>query len=66
MLYIYQNKVYIRPISNELVEVNVKKDKEFNVIPTSTKIELTNGISKKLSEISLDEAYKMQNKKNIL
>ena len=63
MLFRYNNKVYVRPFANKLVEVIVSKiGNEYDVKPTNTKVEITSEVNEKLYSISLEEAYKMQNK----
>ncbi len=63
MLYKYENKVYIKPFGDKLVEVKVtKKGDEYNVEATKTIIVIDSKVSEKMYSISLEEAYKMQNK----
>lgn len=63
MLFRYDNKVYVRPFANKLVEVIISKNGDvYDVQPTSTKIEITSEVNEKLFSISLEEAYKMQHK----
>lgn len=59
MLYEYNNKIYIRPFSNKLVEVEViKKDKDYVVKPTTKKVLITNEIKETMVEITLENAFK--------
>lgn len=63
MLYIYDGKIYIKPLENILVEVNVtKKGNEYNVVPTEKKVELDDKIRNSLFYITLEKAYEMQHK----
>lgn len=63
MLYRYNGKVYIKPFSDKLVEVTIdKKGNEYDVKPTQRTVIITPEISGKLLSISIEEAYKMQNK----
>lgn len=63
MLFRYDNKVYIRPFVNRLVEVEVsKKTNDYDVKPTKNEIKITPEVSEKLYSISIEEAYNMQNK----
>ena len=63
MLYEYNGKVYVKPFSNKIVEVNVeKKAGEYNIKATNRTIALTSDIRKKTTEITLEEAYKKMNK----
>lgn len=62
MLYIYENKIYVRPLENLLVEVVVtKKGNEYNVEATERKVEITNKVSDNLYSITLEKAYELQN-----
>ena len=63
MLYEYNGKIYIKPFSNKIVEVEVtKKGTEFDVKPTNEGKVLTPEIIKKMSEITLENAFKKANK----
>lgn len=63
MLYEYNGKIYIKPFSNKLVEVEISKNiDEFDVKPTSKILILTPKIRNKLTEITLEDAYKKINK----
>jgi hypothetical protein len=63
MLYEYGGKIYVRPFSSKLVEVNIdKKGNEYNVKATNRNVNLTDEIRKKMVEITLEEAYKKINK----
>ena len=62
MLYIYEGKIYIRPLENKLVEVNItKKGNEYDVEPTERKVEIEEKIKNNLYSITLEKAYEMQN-----
>lgn len=59
MLYEYNNKIYVRPFSNKLVEVDIlKKDKEFVVKPTTKIIVITKEVKETMLEITLENAFK--------
>ena len=62
MLFRYNNKVYVRPFANKLVEVIVsKKGNEYDIQPTNTKLEITSEVNEGLYSISIEEAYNIQN-----
>lgn len=62
MLYIYGGKIYIKPLENRLVEVNItKRGNEYNVEPTERKVELNDKIRNDLFSITLERAYEIQN-----
>lgn len=62
MLYIYDGKIYIKPLENRLVEVNItKKGNEYNVEPTEKKVELSDKIRNDLFSVTLEKAFEMQN-----
>jgi len=59
MLYEYNGKIYIKPFSNKIVEVEIiKKGNEYNVKPLKEIKKLTQEIREKMSEITLENAYK--------
>ena len=63
MLYEYNGKIYVKPFSNKLVEVEVSfKNGEYDVKATKRVVEITPEIKKKVFEVSLEQAYKKQNK----
>lgn len=58
MLYQYNGKIYVKPFSNRLVEVDISKEgNEYDVKPTKRTVELTPEIKEKIVEISLKDAY---------
>ena len=58
MLYEYNRKIYIKPFSYKMVEVEISKNEnEYNVKPTNRIVELTPEIKEKIVEISLKDAY---------
>ena len=58
MLYQYNGKIYVKPFSNRLVEVEIsKKDNEYDVKATERIVELTPKIKEEIVEISLKDAY---------
>lgn len=58
MLYEYNRKIYIKPFSNKMVEVEISKsENEYNVKPTKKFVEITSEIREKIVEISLKNAY---------
>lgn len=62
-LFRYENKVYVRPFANKIIEVEVTKNNgNYDVKSTNNSVELTKEVSNNLYSISLEEAYKMQNK----
>lgn len=64
MLYIFNEKVYVKPFDNKIVEVTiVKKGNEYDVKAVKEPIELNTMELKQLASISLEEAYKHQNKR---
>ena len=66
MLYEYNNKIYVKPFSNKLVEVEISREaNEYNVKATNRSVELTMQNKGKVTDISLEEAYKMSQKKII-
>lgn len=67
MLYKYNGKIYIKPFINKIVEVDItKKDKNYDVKPAKEYIHLTPEIREQLVGITLEEAYKEKNKKDLL
>lgn len=65
MLYIFENKIYVKPFDSKVVEVSVnKKDNEYNVKAIGKPVELNSMQLRSLIEIDLEEAYKHQNKGN--
>ena len=63
MLYIYNGKIYVKPFDNKIVEVTIsKKGNEYDVKAIAEPIELNPMELKKIVNISLEEAYKHQNK----
>lgn len=59
MLYLYNGKIYVRPVTNKIVEVDIKKEfnGEYNVIPTKNII-VGDNFDGKITSISLENAYK--------
>lgn len=58
MLYEYNGKIYVKPFSSKMVEVEIsKKENEYDVKPTKRIVELTPEIKGKIVEISLKDAY---------
>ena len=63
MLYEYNRKIYIKPFSYKMVEVEISKNEnEYNVKPTNRIVELTPKIKEEIVEISLSDAYKRNRK----
>ena len=64
MLYLYNEKTYIKPFINKIVEVEIKKDIQgnFDVIATRNVIADENIISK-ITSISIEDAYNLSQKK---
>ena len=66
MLYEYNGKIYVKPFSNRLVEVEVSfKNGEYDLKATKRVVEITPQIKEKIFDISLEQAYKKQNKKKM-
>lgn len=58
MLYEYNGKIYIKPFSNKMVEVEITKNENgYDVKPTKKNVEVTPEIKEKIVEISLKDAY---------
>lgn len=63
MLYLFNEKVYVKPFSNMIVEVEItKKNDEYDVKATNKKIELNEEQKDALVAIELAEAYKYLHK----
>ena len=63
MLYEYDGKIYIKPFSNKIVEVEViKKGEEFEIKPLKGIKRLTPEIKENIKEITLENAYKKAHK----
>lgn len=63
MLYLFNEKIYVKPSSNIIVEVEVtKKGEEYDVKATSRKVDMNKEQKDSLVPIGLEEAYKHQNK----
>lgn len=63
MLYKYNDKIYVKPLVNKIVEVNItKKGDEYDIQPNKDFTYITPDIKKKMIEITVEDAYKMKNK----
>ena len=63
MLYIYENKIYIKPVEYKLVEVKVEKEGEgYDVKAVGKPIELAHEELRNVRDVSIEEAYEMQHK----
>lgn len=63
MLYFYKDKVYVKPFENKIIEVEVKKDgNEYDVQATQRSVEINRNDLSELYSITIEEAYKIQNK----
>lgn len=63
MLYIFKNKIYVKPFDNKIVEVAItKRNNEYDVKAIKAPMELNDELLKEVANISLEEAYKFQNK----
>lgn len=63
MLYIFIDKIYIKPFDNKVVEVTITKNSNgYNVKPIKKPIELNDKQLKQLISITIEEAYKYQQK----
>ena len=58
MLYEFNEKFYVKPFSNKLVEVDIEKANDgLQLVPTSKIIFLTPEIQKKLVQVTIEHAY---------
>lgn len=58
MLYEFNRKIYVKPFSNKLIEVEISKiENEYDVKATNNIVEITPEIREKIVEISLKDAY---------
>lgn len=58
MLYEYNRKIYVKPFSNKMVEVEItKNENEYDVKATNRFVNLTPEIKEQIVEISLKDAY---------
>jgi len=63
MLYIFNEKIYVKPFDNKIVEVTITKTgNEYDVKAIKAPVELNDMKLKELASISLEEAYKHQNR----
>lgn len=64
MLYLYKNKIYIKPMEYKFVEVKIDKDGDnYDIEPIGKMIEMTENEMKQAIKVSTEEAYKKQNAK---
>lgn len=63
MLYSYNEKIYVKPFVNKMVEVNVTKDLNggYNVVPTKNVI-IDDHLDEKITSISTEKAYELTHK----
>lgn len=63
MLYLYNGKVYVRPVTNKIVEVDIKKEinGDYDVKPTKNVI-VRDDLDKVLTSIALEKAYDVLHK----
>lgn len=65
MLYIFKEKIYVKPFDNKIVEVSIsKKGDEYDVKAIESPVELNSKELSELVNITLEEAYKLQNKES--
>lgn len=58
MLYELNGKIYVKPFSSKLIEVKVSKDgNKYDVKATDKIVEITPEIKRKLTEVTLKDAY---------
>lgn len=58
MLYEFNRKIYVKPFSNKLIEVEISKiENDYDVKATNKIVEITPEIREKIVEISLKDAY---------
>ena len=64
MLYVYKDKVYVKPFANKLVEVKIEKEKDgtYNVLATPNVV-VDDYIDSKIVSISTEQAYEFLSKK---
>lgn len=63
MLYEFNQKIYIKPFSNKLIEVEIAKSgKGYDVKPTKKTVVLNAENKGKIVQIPLEEAYKKARK----
>lgn len=63
MLYLFNEKVYVKPFSNTIVEVEITKNNdEYDVKATNRKMEMNTIQKDSLVPIELEEAYKYLHK----
>jgi len=64
MLYVYENKIYVKPLVNKLVEVKIEKEKDgsYNVLATENEV-VRDYLDQVVTSISTEEAYEFLNKK---
>ncbi len=63
MLYLYNGKVYVRPVTNKIVEVEIKKELNgsYDVKPTKNII-VKDNFDSELTSIALEKAYEVLHK----
>lgn len=71
MLYIYKNKIHIRPYANKMAEVEIeKKDNDYNIKVVGELVGLDDKEMKKIVPIDIHNAYeyveKSKGKKRLL
>ena len=65
MLYVFKQRIYVKPFDNKIVEVSVTKTgDEYDVKAIKSPLELNSKELKELASITLEEAYKLQNKES--
>lgn len=63
MLFEYDGKIYIKPLVNKIVEVEVsKKGNEYDIKPAKKMIYITEDIQKKMIPITKEDAVKKSKK----
>lgn len=66
MLYEFNKKIYVKPFSNKLVEVEVSKNENgYDVEPTKKTLIITPEIKNKIIEVTLEQACKRSSKKRL-
>lgn len=65
MLYLYNGKIYVKPVENKIVEVQIKKDLggAFDVVPTKNVI-VDDNLNDKISSISIEKAYELTHRRS--
>ena len=61
MLYLYKDKIYVKPYENKIVEVVIKKTINGYDAEATKNVIVEDGLVNKLQPISIEEAYNLTN-----